>query len=104
MLKRCKNCRLWKTYRPDLSGSKPRACVLRLREMKREADGKDVLVPSLDPDDTPGPHFGERTNPQFVCGFFAAKHRPVRSEARAAKIAKQRARIEARKAAKAASA
>lgn len=79
----CKNCRLWRIYQgsePTLPGRASRACMLRLRYVTLPTKER-VLVPSLDPRDTKGPHWGERTSPFFTCEYFAAKHKSYKKPA-----------------------
>lgn len=89
-IRRCKTCRFYRPYVSDIENpaairfmnlqapkSKPRACVLRLKDATN-GDGEDVKVPSLDREDQKGKHYGRRVSPFFVCDYYAAKHPPYR--------------------------
>lgn len=74
---RCRNCRLWRKFQgnePTVPLRNSRACLLRLRYVRLPTKER-VLVPSLDPRDAKGPHWGKRTPPDFTCEYFAAKHK-----------------------------
>lgn len=91
MAKRCRNCSFWNVYRgdePTLPKRTSRACTQRgatyegpngdpknLVTNKRDfieiKDGKRTRVET-----EPGPHYGQRTKPNFVCAHFVGKHPP----------------------------
>jgi len=90
--RRCKNCRFCEYHVSDIKNpaiirmmnlptskhGKAHACVMRLREVKN-AEGKMVKVPSIDPADPAGPYYGQRVGPNFVCGNFVGKDEPHES-------------------------